>query len=555
MTMDLVRFVMARQQKLEQEKEPFIQLWQDVADYVCPYRDELRPDYLLLPGHDRSKKIFDGTAMSAAVIAADGIHGYHISPAFPWFKYTMNRRQANKLPEVRQWLEETEYNMYTALTRSNFYSEGWKMIYDGFTISTAPFYTEEDVSEGRIICEAVHPGEIYIAENRYGEVDVLHRKRRWTARKLVQKFGEKCPVQVQEAAKKQPFEEFEFIHAVYPREEYDRSKMDEKNKKYASVYILNSAGNVLLGEKGFDEFPFQVWRYLKTGRSPYGTGPALLAMPTIKNANVMTKTMMAAAQRHVEGVYQIPAYLDGKVNFRPGSQIPVEMNQGNIQRVDLGSGTYPIGQDREADMRRMIKEAFHVDTFLMLNQMSVTRQMTATEVDERMKEKAAVLGAELGPLNEVLDKILDRIYEIEFNAGRMPQPPDVLLEMKDQDPHLRFDPVYMGPLAQAQRERFQDDSFRKFFVQVGPIVQSDPGVLDNFDMDAAARLIAENSSLPGEIVRPEDAVARLRQQKQQAAQAEMAKQDLERLAAVGKDASTADKNLGGMISGAVRGAS
>lgn len=535
----LVKLVLGRQNKLEADRSNFDDRMQDVADYVCPHRDDIRGNYQ--KGQKQGDRIFDGTAVSAAVLAADGIHGYHVSPAFPWFKYEMNRKSVNSIPEVREWLEEIEFNMYMALNRSNFYAEMWRYIYDGFTLGTAPIYAEEDIPEARIVFEAVHPGEVYIAENKYGEVDVLHRKRKITARNLIQRFGkDKLPEEVLNVAENQPFQEYEVIHAVFPREEYDDRKKDAKNKKYASCWILTAGGH-LLKESGFDTFPYNAWRYLKTGKSPYGTSPSHLAMSDIKSLQVMGKTLLGAAQMSVDPAYNIPEYLEGKVQLKPRGMNFVKSGDA-ITTISNGNG-YPIGIDREQAKQQSIRERFHVDVFLMLSQISGQGgQRTATEVIEMAAEKAAILGAELGPLNSEIDKILDNVYDIELKAGRMPAPPDILVQLAADDDNLRFDPVYMGPLAQAQRERFSSDWVKKFNERIGALAQAQPSIIDNFDMDKAARNIAMSSSVPSEIIKNENDVQAFRQQKAEAMQAEQAKQDMERLAAAGKDASAIDKN-------------
>jgi len=185
------QFVNNRQSALEKDKQPWEALLQDVADYVNPVREDIKGN--IQSGSKQGIKIYDGTAVSAAVLATDGIHGYHVSPAFQWFKYVMNRLNLNNLPAVKEWLEEIEYNMYMVLNRSNFYSEMWPYIFDGETMGTAAIIAEEDIGDGRIIFEAVHFGEIYISENKYGEADVLHRKRKITARQMVQMFGISMP--------------------------------------------------------------------------------------------------------------------------------------------------------------------------------------------------------------------------------------------------------------------------------------------------------------------------------------------------------------------------
>jgi len=540
----LIKLITGRQTKLEQTKISFNDRMQDVADYVCPHRDDILGNRL--PGEKKGTKIFDGTAVSAAVLAADGIHGYHVSPAFPWFKYTMNRKAANKVPEVKEWLEDTEFNIYTALNRSNFYSEMWSYIYDGFTIGTAPIYAEEDLTDGRIIFEAVHPGEVYIAENKYGEIDILHRKRKLAARKLVQMFGEKdCPQYVCNACESDPFKEFEVIHAVYPRDDYDDRKKDGKSKKFASVWMVTQS-NHICRESGMDAFPYNVWRYLRTGKDPFGISPAHLAMSDIKGLNLMSKTLLGAAQLSVDPAYNVPAYLEGKVQLKPRG-LNYQKNGDSITPIHTGQG-FPIGIDREQAKQRSIRERFHVDTFLMLANLEGRGQRTAYEVSQMMSEKAAVLGAELGPLNTCLDNILDRVFDIETAAGRIAPPPDVLQEMAEQDPNLRFDPQYMGPLAQAQRERFQKDGLSKFFIDIGPIVQADQNTLDLIDTDAVVLLMAENNSVPVEILRPKEKYDAIREGRMRAQEQATQRDAIERVAPVMKNMAETDEISGGKLS-------
>ena len=550
----LVKLVTSRQSKLENEKLNFNTRFQEVADYVAPHLDDILGN--LQKGEQKGSKIYDGTAVGAAVLAADGIHGYHVSPAFPWFKYTMNRKKVNDLPMVRDFLQEIEFNMYMALNRSNFYSEMWSYIYGGFTIGSMAIYPEEDLAEGRIIFETVHPGEVFISENKYGEVDVLHRKRKRTARQLVQMFGEKSLTPaIVEVNKTQPFQEFEIINAVFPREESDDRMTDAKNKRFASVWLL-TAGNVICRVSGFDYFPYHVWRYMRTGKEPYGISPVMLAMADIKGINLMGKTLLGAAQLAIDPAYNIPDYLIGKVQLKPRGYNYMRNYQDRITPVNTG-GTFPIGRDREEAKQKSIRERLHVDTFLLLANLQGQTQRTAYEVSELMAEKAAVLGAELGPLNTQLDQILDHVYNIELAAGRMPKPPDILYEVAAQDPHLRFDPVYMGPLAQAQRERFSKDGIRKFFTDILPLVEiqlkSGQGaeIMDNLDSDAAFRFLADSNNVPIEIVKDKDVVATIRQSRLEAMQAKTQMENAQGAIQGLKTATEADKNTGGKLSEAM----
>lgn len=544
----LVKLITSRQSKLESEKANFNDRFQEVADYVCPHLEDIRGT--LQPGTKKGTKIFDGTAQSASVLATDGIHGYHVSPAFPWFKYMMNRKKVNSIPEVRDWLQEIEFNMYVALNRSNFYSEMWVYIYDGFTIGTVPIYPEEDLAESRIMFETVHPGEMFIAENKYGEIDILHRKRKMTVRQLVQMFGkDNCPHEITNLYDNQPFQKFDIIHAVFPREEYDNSLKDAKNKKFASVWLL-TVGNHICRISGFDSFPYHVWRYMRTGKEAYGISPAMLAMANIKGVNLIDKTMYGAAQLAVDPAYNIPAYLLGKVNLKPRGFNYVNSYQDKITPINTGNG-FQVGIEWEQAKQRAIKESFHVDTFLMLANLEGRGQKTAYEVSELMAEKAAVLGAELGPLNTQLDQILEHVYHIELAAGRMPEPPDILYEMAANDPHLRFDPVYMGPLAQAQRERFRKDSVNKFLLDISPLAQLIPEILDNLDSDGTFRVIAESDGAPEEMFKDKGDVLAIRKSRLEAMQQETQAQNIQNTLQGVKTATEADKNTNGKMLGMI----
>ncbi|MCK5608522.1 head-tail connector protein [Candidatus Pacearchaeota archaeon] len=546
---ELINLITKRQSKLQTDKSNFEDRFEDIADYVSPHREDIRDT--LVKGEKKGNKIFDGTAVSAAVLATDGIHGYHVSPAFDWFKYSMNRKQVNKVLEIREWLDEIEFNMYTALNRSNFYSEMWSFIYDGFTMGTSSIYPEEDLAEERIVFETIHPGEFYMAENKYGEIDVLHRKKKITARKLVQMFGEEnLPEKIKNSHRDQPFGEHEVIHAVFPREEFNDRMKDVGNKRFASVWMITE-GNTIARISGFDEFPYHSWRYMKTGKEVYGVSPAMLSMADIKGLNIMDKTLLGAAQMALDPPLNVPAYLAGQVQWKPrGLNYLKDMND-RITPANTGVN-YPVGTDMQARKQAQIKERFHVDTFLLLTQMAGQGTRTATEVNELMAEKAAVLGAELGPFNKQIDSILDHVYSIETNAGRMPSPPDILLEMAEEDKAIRFDPVYQGPLAKAQQDRFGKDPFRKFFVDIAPVLELDPDALDNFDLDATARLLGED--LPSEVINSLDKVTKIREGKAQA----QAEQEQEEAMAAGvegmKTMSEADKNLNGRMSAELGGA-
>ena len=119
--------------------------------------------------------------------------------------------------------------------------------------------------------------------------------------------------------------------------------------------------------------------------------------------------MLGAAQLFLDPPLNVPSDLMGKVQWKPRGLNPYDDHNKIIRPAQTG-GTFPIGIDREEKIQAAIKERFHVDTFLMLANLEGRGQMTAYQVSEMMGEKAAILGAELAPLNTQMDAILDLVY-------------------------------------------------------------------------------------------------------------------------------------------------
>lgn len=553
---ELKKLITGRQKKLESLKSPMIDVWQSVSEYVNIGLGDMSNNGADISQSISSlgRKAFNGAAIGAAVLATDGIHGYHVSPAFPWFSYMMSRGELNKVPQIKQWLQNEQEEVYSVLNNSNFYAEMWPFIYNGFTVGTTVIYGEWNYDEQKVRFECVHPREVYIAENDYSMVDVLHRKYKRNARQLVQKFGEKKVSQsIRDAYKNSPFDEFEIIHAVFPREEYDDRKKTSTNKKYASVWYETGAGHII-DESGYDVFPYLVWRYARFSNYVYGLSPAILSMCDIKGLNIISKTLLGAAQMAVDPPLNVPADLVGKVQWKPRGINPYD-KEGMFVRPANTTEKYPIGADREERMEISIKERFHTDTFVMMGQLAGQGQRTAYEVSEMMGEKAVILGAELAPLNVQMDAILDLAYYLKANANQngdfITQPPDMLYELTVESDS--FSPVYLGPLAQAQRRLYKTQGLQGALEVAAPIIKMFPDSARVIKPEDTLRVILDSFNFPQEAMSTKEEVAAIKEQEANAAAELQQKEELMQMAGGAKTLSEVDKNTGNMVTQALAG--
>jgi len=280
----------------------------------------------------------------------------------------------------------------------------------------------------------------------------------------------------------------------------------------------------------------------------YGLSPAILAMADVEGLNIISKTMLGAAQLFVDPPLNVPSDLVGKVQWRPRGINPYDKENMFVRPAQI-TGQYPIGSDREQRIESSIRERFHVDTFLMLTQ-QMGGQRTAYEVSEMMGEKAAILGAELAPLNNQMDAILDLIYYLKAstkpqNGGTINPMPDILRQLSVKGD--AFSPVYLGPLAQAQRRLYKTQGLRGALEAVAPVVQASPDAARVINFEKATRIILDSYNFPQEAIYSEEDVKALKEKEAQQL-AMMQQEDMIMKVMQGvKTASEADKNTGNAL--------
>jgi len=566
MASQTVKDAIERQGQLEEIRRPWEEIWDDVTYHVVPMRAPFRTPV----GSEkrRMSKIYDGTAVTALHLFADGMTGYLMSPSLRWFRLRMQipirldrfppqvrafmrslaqYEQLEDVPEIKSWLQECEYILADAMQRSNFYSAMPLCFEDAGSVGTATLYAEEDLAAGRPVYIPVHPREIFIAENYFGDVDTVHRKFKIEARRLVERFGKRAvSAQTARMAERTPYAKVDVLHAVYPRRLRDVNSPLAKNKRYASLWIELGQPH-LVHEGGYDLPPYSAWRYKKSSDEVYGWSPAIYSLAETLGINQVSKTLLKAAHLSVDPAYMVPSELEGKVKIYPrGFNYYKDPDRG-ITPIQTQL-SFPVGENREQKMREAIEQHFHVDFFLMLQR--APRQLTATEVIERAGEKAAMLTTTLGRHNyELMDPKMNWLFQTELAAGRLPPPPEILLAAGGG----LINVVYMGPLSQAQRRLFQTQGLFLGLEQLQPVAALNQDVLDIVDFDAVTREILDANGFPQKAVRSPEVVMQVRQMREQMRQQIAIREDMAQGVESVKSLAEADQLSGGRIGQAVAG--
>lgn len=112
---------------------------------------------------------------------------------------------------------------------------------------------------------------------------------------------------------------------------------------------------------------------------------------------------------------------------------------------------------------------------------------------------------------EFLRPLIDRVFDIMLRRGLFLPVPEAL---KGKNIDVR----YSSFIAKAQRMN-ESQNIVRAFQALGPFIQLDPACADNLNGDNAVRMVANQFSLPAELIRSEKDVQKTRQAKAQAAQA------------------------------------
>lgn len=540
--------------QMKAEKQFYESVFQDIIDYVVTHHPNITG--ATTPGKERGKLQYDGTPRSALNIATSGIHGLMVSPNIRWFRLRLSDEDLNKRSDVRTWLQDTEERMYGAFARSNFYAEMKSYIRDGLSVGTANMFIYESVGDGAVYFRTVPIGEYKIAENANKVVDRVHRDFKMTLKQIVETFGEdRLPERMKSALRdgssRRMLEKFTIKHAVFPRKKYDPNKLDALNKPWVSVYLaigdstMGTGGQVdVLSKGGYDEFPYAIWRFDKETDEIYGRSPAWHVLPEIKGIHLLEKDLMKAAELAVNPPMNV--HVNMRKNFKriPGGINYFKNPEEKADAMHTGIN-YPVGLEESNRKRQIINEAYFVDFFLLIASREGT--MTATEVLELQGEKISILAPAITSLSsEALDKIIDRMFSIELNAGRLSPPPDVLRGQS-------IDIDYIGPLAQAQRRAFETQGIMRSFEMARPIFEFMPQTLQNINWDKTVKEILRSGGFPEGDLRTDDEVESIRQAQAKREAELLQMQQSEVQAKNIKNLAMADKASGGKLKEVVSG--
>lgn len=492
---------------LKNQRSTWEKHWQDLADFVVPRKADITKKRS--QGEKRVERSFDSTAMHSAELLSASLHGMLTNPSTPWFSLRYVNEELDGNDEANEWLQRAEKVLYRAFARSNFQEQIHELYHDLVVFGTGVMFVEED-DEFMLRFSTRHISECYLSENEHGRVDTVYREFQMPARSCINRFGkDKVSQKMLKKAQESPFEFVTIHHAVFFRDDYDKTKFNAENKPIASIYF-DADEQIILSESGFDDFPYMCPRFLKSSfEIGYGRSVAMVSLPDIQMLSAMSQTTIKAAQKQVDPPLLVPddgfmlpiRTVPGGLNFyRSGTR-------DRLEPLNIGANN-PLGLNMEEQRRKAIQSAFYVDQLIL----SQSPAMTATEVLQRTEEKMRILGPVLGRLQaELLQPLITRCFNILSKNRLFEEAPEFLAQND-------IDIEYVSPLAKAQRST-DVQSLLRMVELTQPLAQIDPSVMDYIDMDGMAKHLIKVLAIPAVAIKSDEQVAQLRMQREEQQQA------------------------------------
>ena len=494
--MDKFDYIKKRLNSMQGVRGTWEDHWQEILDYVMPRKADIVTKRTR--GEKRAEVLFDSTAITASNLLAASLQGTLTSPSLQWFHINIRNKQFNENREVQLWLEDSANKMYDVFNQSNFNTEVHELYLDLVTIGTGALFVEEDKKgflEGGIHFSTLHIAEFYIQENTKGYVDTLYRKYKLTARQAVQEFGiDNVGQKITEAVKDKPDKMFNFIHAVEPLEDYERSMGKAETKlPFHSCHVCEE-DKMVVRAGGYKEFPYLVPRWSKATGEIFGRSPSYNALPDIKTLNKAVEIGLRAWSKAIDPPLLVQDDgVIGRVRMTPGG-ITVVRNDAAVQPFQSGAN-FALTDMKENQLRQAIRQAYYSDQL----QLQEGPQMTATEVQVRYELMQRLLGPTLGRFqSEFLNPLIERVFGIMYRADCFIDAPEIVIGES-------IDVEYVGPLARSQRME-EAVAVERLYQLAMQVAQIDPNILQIINHDKAIRLRAELLGVPKTVLKGEDEV-------------------------------------------------
>ncbi|MER8863240.1 portal protein [Mesorhizobium sp. M0751] len=541
------RDILSRQAELESERSQYEHVWEAVSEFCDPDAPHMwsggrkaGADSQAERQERRGARVYANTINSAANRLAAGLESLIIPQSEKWHGLSTAAINDEETDEEREWAEALRDFLFSLRysASSNFVPATQACLRNVVRYGPAYLYAEEGFGGTLMRYASIPVVEGYLSRNRWGQVDIFHRRYERTARQAAQLLGyDRLPVRIKilvdDPAKCET--RISLIQCIQPRDERKMYSLSGTyqylDTAFASYHVIEDE-EVIVRESGFRSFPVSCFNWRRYEGDPYGISPTIEALTTVREENAVRRSGLRALQQITDPATASKARLDYVPVLNPGENYPGLIDDaGRPLIAPIVTGQNPTYAFNYADSRaEEIRDMMFVNLFQTLVQ---NPQMTATEALIRQEEKGALLGPSGSIIQAGFASNLDRELGILEDKGLYEEDSRFLPPASLAGKALR--PTFTGPLDVLRRSAEARDTIQVVTTAM-QMAQFDPGVMDNIDGDEALKIVQGAGRSPQRIFRRQDEVAGIRDAR---AKAQQAQAGMAAVAAAGKVAKDA----------------
>ena len=484
-------------------------------------------------------RLLDTTSLDAADVAAAGLCNYLTPESSKWLFLEHPDMELRENKEVQNWMHDVADELLYTFARSNYYQQMSIFYKSSLVYGTASLVTERDPRDN-LRYYNLPINKHWLTEDARERPNSYYILYEYTAEQAYSRFGEAVGQDVIDVYKSGANENKKFKYLCYigERNNYDPDKLDKLNMPVRMVWV-DVQQKKILKEDGFRAMPCVSHRFYKVAQEVYGYSPGMKALPHARLLNAMTDTVLRSAMKQTDPAWALPdnAFI-GRPNFNPR-----QLNyyrRGNMSPRDeifplMAQGNIAIGENEMESQRQQIRKILFNDTFQQFSELQ--KQMTVPEVMERINEKMSLLGPAVGRfVHDVLQPLCEKSILSLYEDNRLPRMPDVML----QNP--AYEVRFTSRLVQSQRQ-VEVQNLSTALGYIGQLAQVSPEVIDKLNPDKAVDKVFNTIGVDPEILRDDQQVQEIRQNRAEAqAQAAQLQQQLA-AAQTYKTAAEGDRNV------------
>ena len=424
--------------------------------------------------------------------------------------------------EGKQWLEEMTRRMRLAMYAkpAKFNRATKECDHDYATFGACPFSCRLNRNADNLLYRNWHIRDMAWHENEEGDLGVIARKWKPTARDLKILFGSKVDPKVNRLYDKAPLTKVKCYHIYVEADMYDAPS---NGMPWFSLYY-DSDHNHLIEAVPVWTNEYRIPRWQTVSGSQYPFSPATIAaLPDARLIQSMAYTLLEAGEK---------ATNPPLIGVQDAVRSDVAVYAGGMTWVDkdyderLGDVLRPIAQDLRGlpfglemidDTRVQLSQAFFLNKLTLPER---APEMTAYEVGQRIQEYIRGALPIFEPMEpEYNGGICEVTFEHLFRAGVFGSPRDVPKQLQNEG----VDFQYRSPLHDAINEQ-QGQKFLESKALIAEALDLDRGTAYVMDARKALRGALDGVGVPAEWLNSEEDVDDMIEE-QAAAESQQARMD------------------------------